>query len=69
MGYVFYFGFGILTHLITWGSSWFGLASLALVIFWPFYLFFWLGLWVVVIALIVFTIAFVLDFFGVKGIF
>jgi hypothetical protein len=69
MGYVFYFGFGILTHLIAWGSGWFGLASLALVIFWPFFVVFWVGVWALIIGTVIFVLAFLADYFGVARIF
>lgn len=35
---MFYFGFGILTHLIFWGGEFYGLYSFALLVFWPFFL-------------------------------
>ena len=69
MNYIFYFGFGILTHLIAWGGEWYGLYSLALVVFWPFYLIFWLGFWAILLGAVIFAVIFALDFFGVKKIF
>lgn len=69
MNYVFYFGLGIITHLIAWGGAWFGLYSLALVVFWPFYLIFWLGIWAIGLAALLFIVALMLDVTGVYKIF
>jgi len=62
---IFYFGFGILTHLVAWGSGWFGMASAALVIFWPFYILWqlvlFMGFYVLPLVVIVIAVAYIYD--------
>lgn len=66
MGYIFYMGLGIIVHLIFWGGQWFGLSSLALIIFWPVYLFFVIGFWALLVVLVIAGAAFLLDKMGVN---
>lgn len=61
-----YFSFGILVHLIAWGGTWWGLWSVALLIFWPFYVMWWMGIGIVVIAVIACVWAAVADYMSNK---
>lgn len=55
-----YLAFGALIHWIFWGTAWFGVASFALLVLWPFFIIFWfwvvIAFAVVVIAVIVFIV-------------
>lgn len=50
MGAILYLGFGALFHWIFWGSQFFGLASVAFIILWPFFVFWYLLFWILVIG-------------------
>ena len=65
MGVVFYLGIGIITHLIAWGGALFGMNSMALMVFWPIFILWWIilfiGFYIIPIVVIVVAASFIYD--------
>lgn len=65
MNYMIYFGIGILVHLMSWGGELYGLYSIALLVFWPFFvtwhIILFLGYYVLPIVVIVLVCAYIWD--------